>query len=145
MKGKSKWPWLFTGSVIVGFCVFLLGLLITIPSSAHSATAQVLQPPPVRIIHTSHGEISVYDPHQVEQAAGVLRKTTVQDRTYTSATTAHRSGVSQVPRNGVPVLPLLAGAFPPGSCLLLYGFSRRRREGRREATDVSAIGVNNER
>lgn len=143
MKGKSKWPWLFTGSVIVGFCVFLLGLLITIPSSAHPTTAQALQPPPVRTIHTSHGEVSVYDPHQVEQAAGVWRKTTVQNRTYTHATT-QRSGVSQVRRKGVPVLPLLAGAFPPGSCLMLYGFSRRR-ESRRGATDVSARGVNNER
>lgn len=145
MARKRRWLWLFTGSVIVGLSVFLLGLLITIPSSAHSASAMSLQPTPVRTVYTSHGEVSVYDPHQVEQAAGVWRRTTVQRHTYTAAATAQRSGISLVPRRGAPVLPLLAGALPPVSCLLLYWVSRQRRNGRRGATDFSTIGVKNER
>jgi hypothetical protein len=140
MAGKRRWLWLFTGSVVLGLGVFLLGLLITAPSSAYSASAMSPQPAPVRIVHTSHGEISVYDPQQVEQATGVWRKTTVQRYTYSAVATAQRSGVSVVPRRGAPVLPLLAGAFPPVSCLLLYSVSRQRRKSRRGATDFTIIG-----
>ena len=124
MIRKRRWLLLFIGSIFAGLCLFLLTLFITVPPSAHSAPALLQQPTPIAIVHTGHGEMKVYDPQQLKQSIGVWRKTVMQQHTFTATAPA-------LMEKGVPVVPLVAGAFPPGFCLLSYGVSRQRRRGLR--------------
>jgi hypothetical protein len=132
MARKRRWLLLFSGSICAGLCLFLLGLFVPVPSSAHLAAAPPQQPASLVTVHTGHGEMKVYDPQQLKQASGVWRKTAIQQHTFTATAPARHSEAQASPWGGLPVVPLLAGFFPPGCCLLLYAVSRQRRREVRE-------------